>query len=595
MKRHAHALWFGVALSALASTVPAPVAAQTARAAMGVASARQRSETEAQARQTVQTLFERLCPGRCEVLRVEATMGRPRSITALEPGFEDDAPQAYDAPVETMQVEILIDAALPASFRQNIPRMLRYQLQHLAGTVEVRTESLTFPEPQLEPAPPVVRDPPSYPMPSRMPPAPPAPAEPEAADARSTEEPAAAAEELPAQLWSQAIPWLGGILLALILAALILVMLRRLTRQARGEGDERLPDASSAAARRSSDAHLEQRVREVLEGQRGASNAALRRWLSEDPERVAGLVQIFGVDAVRDLRGSDDLELAFARLGEALISQPELPTGEARRSLLTEAIARLCAAELDQTRGVGWDFLDALSMPQLHRLLETLSAVERPIVLAEMSPQGRTHLLASLSATERSALLLASIDDDDLPLAERRSLRLRVRARAAELQSETGRESSTARVGIDLLRTASADEQVVLARHYAKQHPSRVDALLGHVLFEHALGHLPAGALPDATTTVPLDALVTFLRGTEQHTRDLVVEQLPPRLSPAVISELEAGGGAVSRARYLEARAVVLDSVERVLRRDGVGLAAINARAIGRDGVRDLLQKEAAE
>lgn len=586
-----HALFrlLGVAL-ALACVARSSAFAQSSRVAMSVASARARAEAEDQARQTVRALFERLCPGRCELLRVEATTGRPRSIAALEPGFEDDAPQAFDSSVETLQVEILLDATLPAGFRQNMPRMIRYQLQSLAGTVEVRTESLAFPEPQLEPAPPVVREPP---IPAMRPPAMSAP---EPASAGAVEPQGDRAREVqgePGDLWARAVPWIGGVIIALILAALILLLLWRLTQ--RDERVASVPKDAPSPAPRPTDADLEPRVRAFLDEQRGASNAALRRWLTEDPERVAGFVQIFGVDAVRDLRGADELEVAFERLGRALIGHPEPPSGEVRRTLASEAIARFSAAELAQTRGPGWDFLDTLSTSQLETLLGELSPDERALVLAETSPRSRIQLLASLEPAQRGELLLASAEDLAMPLAERRRLRLRLRARAAEVSAETGRDADGARFAVDLLCSADAHEQVALARRVTSHQPARAHALLERVLLERAIAVLPEGALADALTRVPLDALVEFLRGTDSGTRSALLEQMPARLRPAVTAELEIGGAPVSRTRFLVVRAAVLESAERVLRRDGVAVASVNARVLAPVGSEDVIRKEAAE
>src|SRR5690606_25155816 len=125
-----------VALSAsllIALLLPASFAeAQGSRIAMSEATAARQAQTQESARQTVQSLFERLCPGRCEIIQVSAVMGAPSPAAVIEPGFEDDAPQAYQGQVESLRVDILLDSTLPGAFRQSIPRMLRYRLQSLA-------------------------------------------------------------------------------------------------------------------------------------------------------------------------------------------------------------------------------------------------------------------------------------------------------------------------------------------------------------------------------------------------------------------------------------------------------------------------------
>jgi flagellar motor switch protein FliG len=562
-------------LTAALITLPVSVAsAQASRIAMSEATAARQAQTEESARQTVQSLFERLCPGRCEIIQVRAVMGEPAAAAVLEPGFEDDAPQAYEGQVESLRVDILLDSALPGAFRQNIPRMLRYRLRPLAPVVEVRTESLAFPEPQLEPAPPVVREPPrAWAPPPPMPePAPAPPPEPRAEPPAPTPEPEAAA---PEDLWIRAIPWIGGILLALILAALTLILVRRLTQRA----DAAAP-ANVGAASPGSDLEARARIRreieDALRDKRAAANAALRRWVVENPEAVARFVKLFGAETLKDLRNGDDTAPALARVARHLIAHPEPLTDAEEGTTLQEARARFAAAELEEGRSADWEFLEGLSTAQLAMLLENATVGERACVLAELSASARAAYVASLTEVERGELLVGATDGR-LAAADVRRLQTRLRAAAEDLR---GRRSLAGGglVG-DLIRSVAAAEQVALAERLLREQPAAGEALLDEVLLEHAFAYLPSGVIADASMQLPIETLVTFLAGTDPAIRRSVLGELAPRTQSAVSTELEVVGP-IARHRFLEAREALASAIAGVMLREGHALRSANANAL---------------
>lgn len=566
-----------VALSAsllIALLLPASFAeAQGSRIAMSEATAARQAQTQESARQTVQSLFERLCPGRCEIIQVSAVMGEPSPAAVIEPGFEDDAPQAYQGQVESLRVDILLDSTLPGAFRQSIPRMLRYRLQSLAPVVEVRTESLAFPEPQLEPAPPVPREPPRAwapppPMPEPAPvPAPEAEAEPPA----PAQPPAAAPEDL----WTRAIPWIGGILLALILAALTLVLVRRLTQR-----PEAAPTGVGTTGQPGPDLEARARVRreleDALQSKRAVANAALRRWVLEHPDAVARFVKLFGAETLKDLRSSDDAAPALARVARHLVAHPEPLTDAEEGTTLQEARARFAAAELEEGRSAEWEFLEGLSTAQLGVLLEDATVGERACVLAELSAGARSAYVASLAEAERAELLIGATGGRLAP-AEVRRLQTRLRGAADGLRGQRGLAGGGL-VG-DLVRSVPAAEQVALAERLLSEQPAAGEALLDEVLLEHALAYLPGGVIADASMQLPIETLVTFLGGTDPSTRRSVLGELAPRTQSAVSTELDVVGP-IARQRFVEAREALTAAVADVMLREGHSLRGANTNAL---------------
>jgi hypothetical protein len=500
-------------------------------------------------------------------------MGDAAAAALVEPGFEEDAPQAYEGQVSSLRVDILLDAALPGSFRQSIPRMLRYRLASLAPVVEVRTETLAFPEPQAEPAPPVVREPPrAWAPPPPMPAIPEPPPEVERAEAPEPEPtPEVSAEDL----WTRAIPWIGGVLIALILAGLILILLRRLTQRGK-------PAAEGAVAGLEANTDLEARgrarreIEDALRDKRAVANAALRRWVLERPEAVARFVKLFGAETLKDLRSSDEAAPALARVARHLVAHPEPLTDAEEGTTLQEARARFAAAELEDGRSAEWEFLEGLSSAQLKRLLEDATVGERACVLAELPAGSRSGFVAALSESERAELLLGA-SAPPLGASDLRRLQSRLRAAADGLRGQRG-AAAGGLIG-DLIRTVPAGEQAELAKRLLADQPETGEALLDGVLLESSLAHLPSGVLGDASMQIPIETLVTFLGGTEPRTREVVLAQLSPRTRSAVSTELGVSGP-VARQRFFDAREALVTAVADVMLREGSSLRRANAHAL---------------
>lgn len=576
---------------ALVLLMPATLSAQPAseverrnsRATASAANASAQTRTEARAREIVNNLFERLCPGRCELIQINAQMGEASASGLVEPGFEEDPVGAYEGTVERLRVEILLDSALPTGFRQNLPRMLRFRLRELAPTIEVRTEALQFPEPQLEPTPPVVREPPLMPV---RPPAPPASeedVEPVESDAPAAPPEPEASEEVDAgAVWLSAIPWIGGLLLALMLAFLVLILVRRLSRR---------PDVGTSAAAGAGGMTtaerrrqlLERQVQEMIDASRAVTNRALRRWLTDDASAVAGFVKLFGPGVLSDLRQRDELSAPLRQVSEQLIRQPAPPIDAEALTLLEQAKARLAAAEIEESSTGSWDFLEGLSTRQLERLLEGAAPAERVCLLAELSTSARSGLIASLPEAQRAKLALSAAASEELSTVERRRLLARMRQAAEDIRGQADSAAAGRALAEEVLGSVSAPDQLSFARELRAERPEVAERVLESVLFEAALVHVSNAALADSGAQAKLPILATFLNGTEDRIRVRLLDALPPGPKRAVEAELSLERNH-NRSEFFAARESLVSSVLEVLQRDGESPRRANLEALAEGG-----------
>ena len=82
-------------------------------------------EVEYVAKQRIEQVLTRLCPGRCELIDLKVNVSVPKAVGRVLPGF--DTPTAAEVSVEGIEARVMIDKALPRSFRSNLPQMLTYR------------------------------------------------------------------------------------------------------------------------------------------------------------------------------------------------------------------------------------------------------------------------------------------------------------------------------------------------------------------------------------------------------------------------------------------------------------------------------------
>ncbi|MBA2664029.1 MAG: hypothetical protein H0U74_17195 [Bradymonadaceae bacterium] len=556
--------------------VPTSALAQLTATERGAMDAK-RSAVEAEARQTIEALFSRLCPGRCELVEVKAAMEQPRAIGAIAPGFDSVASSSYEVTVRNLEVTVLLDSKLPRNFLTNIPRMLQFRLSSLAPMVTVRPETLDFPEPQLHPMPPYVPEPPRRapepelrPEPQHQPDATPAPAP---------------SEPAPPQKpgWLDFLPWIALFVTLLILSALILLILKRLDRSADGsKGDataNKEPEGARAQAMPDVDA-----LRAEFKSSRAIQNRVLRRWMEEDAEAVGLLVRLLSPEILADLRGDAALKPYIERVSEHITRQAGAIKAEDAQKVVDECWARLTAVRVlhdGASLAMDWEFLEGLSMPNLRRILNTCGVTEKAYIINQLPTSLRARYLESLSAIDRRELMLGAGVGELLTKQQAIDLATRVRKAADEL-SHIGREAEgQAVLVIDMLRALALGDQEDVLRELSQKRPEVAQAVFAKVCIESTCLEVPTDVLADAMHRTPIATLANFLRATQDDIRHHLLQNAAPSTRQALNSELSLGIP-VGRTEFLEARDAFTTTLAEMLRRDGHDVVQMNARVLAR-------------
>jgi len=565
---------------------------------------RERQAIESQARRTVDSLFQRLCPGRCQLVELQAEMKSPETVGGVEPGFGSGSNASFDIEAKSLNLTVLIDSKLPSNFQQNIPRMLEYQLGDLAPKIEVRRETLSFPEPQNRPSPPSQdrqRRPRPRPKP-KMPQAQPERREkPKEDEEPAKEEPdkketdrreAASARAWFGMVLEEVAPWLGPILLVVVLLALMFPLLRRLgdllDRRAMGVAptgagqgaDGPRPDVEALRAR--------------LTESRAVKNRVLRRWLEEDVESVAGLVRLLGPGILDDLKTDESLQTRLEEVSEIVARNREPMDDDEIEWIVNAARARISAAQLMHERqGLesDWDFLEGISVATLQRILRACGTEEQVHVIGQLPSSLRSSYLESLDGDQRKQLFMAA-GTSELSKQQSRALAARLRKRADEYGHVGAEAEGQAALVVDMLESLPLDEQEETLRDLEQTRPEVAEAVMSEVLLASAAVHVPGELLAGAVHRTPVDELANFLRRSGDEIRRRILEVAPEKKREDLQTEL-ALDTPVPRDEFLEARDRFLDGLETALRREGRDLVEANRRALHGDSTSTSTRSEA--
>ncbi len=542
------------------------------------AMARKQASAEAEARQEIESLFSRLCPGRCELIEVKAVVGQPKVVGEITPGFDLEGSAAFDVELKRLEARVMIDSTLPRNFMSNLPAMLQYRLSSITPNVVISPTVLEFPSPQLAPMPPMMPEPPRRSVaPEPVAPQPPVEeVKPEEVKPEEQVKPEPVVEQpWYKELWATMLPWIPFILMLLVFFGLMMFALRRIKEMTQPAGAQAGQDP--ALAMPDIDA-----LRQELRQSRVVQNEVLRAWIQEDPSAVATLIRLIGPEALSDLKQDPALKPAVATVSAEIARQSEPVSPREAQRVAREAHARITAARVlqeDGAMGAEWEFAQGLGSASVQRVMAPLSPRERSFALGQLPPALRASYMEQLPAEQRRALFLDAGSAEPLSKEEAHDLSARMR-KAADDVAHIGREAGgQATLVVDMLRALPLSEQLDTLRELVARRPEVAQAVLDQVCLESTVLLTPPEVLADAMQRTPIDILSAFLRGTQEGVRQHLVASAPGNLRGPLRTELELELP-VGRADFLAARAEFTSLVAVVLRRDGHDLASLNRQVV---------------
>ena len=540
----------------------------------------ERARISAEARQSIESLFERLCPGRCQLVSLNVQMQQPKSVGIVTPGFEAVNGSSFENKAKAINVNLLMDSKLPRNFQSNIPRMIQYQLHRLAPKVLVKPELLNFPEPQLAPMAPYLPEPPQRswqapPMADLPPPIEAPIEEPKAAPpVQPLEEEASAMDGIIEAL----APWLGPILMVLVLFAFALILVKKMSALGlnASPGDK---TSSSAKKTRKLDLNA---IKEDFESNRSLRNRVLRKWIDEDQESAADLVRWIGPHILADLQKDQRVEKQLSAISHILSKRSEALSYEDIDRLAAIADTRLVSEKVifDTSGKSDWEFLEGLGVNNLRRVVQGCTSDERVFILSQLPQSLRAAYLETLSAAARKELILGT-STKLMSKTDASSLAARLR-RLSEEFSHIGREADgQALLVLEMVEVLPLEEQRSMLGDLKVSRPEVSQNVLGRLVLETTTLLLPGEIIAEAIYRTPVGTLTGFLRGTSSDVRDYFLKLAPNAKRPALMSELSLELP-VGRGEFIAARGELMATLHQLTLRDGFDLRRANERTLMR-------------
>lgn len=516
-------------------------------------------ELRAEARSLLQTV----CGWQCDVVDVRIKPKAVAPVGAVAPGF-DDTPAARSAP-GSVDVTLLLDAALAPSLRAFVTERVRTRLSELGLPVTVTERVVAFPPrpsvSPVDPPAPAPTPPPAAPAPTIViPPAPSAaPAPPPAP------EPKAPALERLVDRLIEALPLL---LLGLLLAWTVLRVLSRYEAMLSAPPEPAAepppptppPPPPPPATLPPPDV---QALEALLAARRGGARRVFARLLAAgEDEVVAHAVARFGPGYLADVAADPAHTAALARAARraAAVLQGETSL-EAQHAALRVLDAELVAdrvaypvepvpAPLEPVLALG---------PEAHAaLVDALSGRPRVLLLKHGPADLTRAYVAGRTPAARASLTREIVVTAPATAAELEALGQAIAGHLPSAALAAGESERLAEL-VDLLPAA---EQEALVGALGQARPDLLRASGGRLPVESALATVPEAALTRSFDAVPLSTWATYLRTAPEGLRARAVAACPRRLSEALAEELALRVTADAHTVALARRAVVRAALE---------------------------------
>lgn len=560
-------------------------------------------EVEYIAKQRIEQVLTRLCPGRCELIDLKVNVAMPKAVGRVLPGF--DTPTASEVAVEGVEARVMIDSGLPRTFRSNLPQMLTYRLSDLSTKIIITPIQLKFPSPQLPPSPPPLPEVPERrpkiqaPEPVPQPIPEPKPVEP--VPVIEKEEPVEP-EKIPS-LVDLLLPWvpLGVILLFVSLLTLfVLRQLRRFQEALEGKTNDREDRELLAIAREqrinpnTQNPYTNSREEEqasmpdlhemlqTLKASRSIQNKVLRRWLEDDPQEVGLLVSLLGADIMNDLKQDRALKSSLESLSQQ-ISSLRSPVSSTQAWQLSHALkARLNAAQIlhdERALGATWEFMHGLSISTLKQLFDPLASGEQSHFIGQLPMEMRSVFLAQITSDQRQSLMLFAGAESGLNRAQSLDLAHRLKRRSEELNPMGEEMNAQASLIIDMLNALPFDQQLESLLPLEAQRPMVAHAVLRQLCLEEVISFAPTEVLMEAILRTPFDVTINTMRGLSDSLAQMLLASAPPHRAMAYAEELEVPVS-VRQSDFLSGRASFLQGLSSALKREGIDLLDLNLKVL---------------
>jgi flagellar motor switch protein FliG len=259
------------------------------------------------------------------------------------------------------------------------------------------------------------------------------------------------------------------------------------------------------------------------------------RILREDGiEFSAKCVSVLGEILVFDLMGDDDVKKEVALLAEYIHVNAPIVGDSEQLSLLRNLKLKLTAGKMRQltqrTRDI-FDFLKSYSARQIYDLIADESARSQAVVLTQLPTEKRRAVFELFDGSLKSALLRELCIKESLPREYLYNVAQALKRKLERMGTGDGEMLGGAEVIIDLMERGDRGGQSEMLENLDRTNPELARQVRSRLVSVETLAYLSDGLLLEIFLALEPQVMVTFLAGTRERIRNLILSKAPDEVA----------------------------------------------------------------
>ncbi len=344
---------------------------------------------------------------------------------------------------------------------------------------------------------------------------------------------------------------------------------------ARGLTDEARRDMS---LRMKNEEIREEMIRVFLDAPKVAKETFTRLLQEEGVEDTARYVHIFGHLVIFELLDDPNLQRDLYELSEYYHKSSFVFDANEENRLLQALKTRVTANEirvLTRRQTEKFDFLTKLDAGQIYNLIAEEKPQIQSIVLTQLDHKRRRGVFEMYTGQPKVELMRELCRADAIPKEYlsnvAKALHKKVSSRP-EFDTEHLRSSD---ILLDLLEKAALTEQRALMTNLVQTNPEAARGIKLKLVTVEIMPYLKDGHLLEIVLGMERDDLMTFLAGTREHVRALILGKAPEELAEGWIEDLANVKG-FDEQRYRLVEMKVLSRIRALANNGVVNLLDLN-------------------
>lgn len=322
----------------------------------------------------------------------------------------------------------------------------------------------------------------------------------------------------------------------------------------------------------------EELVNIFLDSPRVAKETFTRMLQDQGVEETAKYVHIFGKMIVFELLNDPNLSRTLYELSEFYHKSTFSFTIAEEERLLQNLKTQVTANEIRVLTGKTneqFDFLLNLDAAQVFQLISDESSQVKSIVFTQLSPRNRRSVFNLFAGSNRVELMKELSKADAIPkeyLANvAKALHKKVMSKP-QFDTQSLRSSD---ILLDLIERSTLKEQRSLMTRLVETNADAARAIKIKLVTLEMLPYLKDGLLLELVLGMEREDLLTFLAGTREHIRELLLSHAPRELSESWLEDLE-NVARIDDSKYRLVEITILNKIRLFASTGAINIMDIN-------------------